>query len=43
MLWVGSGEWSQIEVGRGCVVGEGEKKKGETRQHRNISQVEIRS
>lgn len=27
MLWVGSGEWSQIEVGRGCVVGEGEKKK----------------
>ena len=27
MLWVGSAEWSQIEVGRGCVVGEGEKKK----------------
>ena len=26
MLWVGSGEWSQIEVGRGCVVGEGENK-----------------
>ena len=51
MLWVGSGGWSQIEVGRGCGVGEGkkkikrkkERKQGETRQHRKISQVEIKS
>ena len=32
MLWVGSGGWSQIEVGRGCVVEEGKKKKKERKK-----------
>ena len=38
MLWVGSGGWSLIEVGRGCGVGEGKKKEKERKKENRVKQ-----